>query len=453
MKKNYFPSLFLLMALNLISFFTFSKVISDKNNASQKLSGVTSTTSNAVCSCVVPLDSGFIEVPFNGGMAPYYSCDDGSFGPLALPFTFCYYGDTISSVFINNNGNISFGAPYSMFISSPFPNTNYTMITPFWADIDTRSNIQNSPNGRVRYKLTSSALVVKWDSVGYFPMNGSLKNSFQLTITDGMDTVVKGGNNVSFCYGEMQWTNGGSGLLGTPATVGINKGDGINYFQIARCDHDSTDYDGPYGTNDGISYLDGKSFFISTCTGNGLNIPPIAINDNCDSISFNSPTDSSLISVRFIGPEYNQVVSAQLLPNPNAIVVSNTSGVNAGLLIKVFANATGIYPDLEIVATDNAGATTTQYRHIGNNFSTSIASLQENEVSIYPNPTGAISVLHFTKAGSVTVFNSLGNIVYSALVTANTSSNIDLSKFSTGIYTVQFLTGNSLITKKLIKEY
>lgn len=441
MKKNYLALLLPFVSLNLIGLLAFSKV-----------TGITSTASNPVCSCVVPLDSGFMQVPFNGGLAPYYSCDDGSFGPLALPFTFCYYGDTIDSIYINNNGNISFGGPYSMFVSSPFPNTNYNMITPFWADIDTRNNSGNAPNGRVRYKLTGSALIVKWDSVGYFPMNGTLRNSFQLIITDGMDTIIKGGNNVAFCYGDMQWTNGGSGLLGTPATVGVNKGDGVNYFQVTRCNHDSTDYDGPYGNNDGISYLDGKSYFISTCTGNGLNIPPIAINDNCDSIFFNSPTDSTLISVRFIGPEVNQIVSAQLVPNPNAVVVSSSSGVDAGLLIKVYANASGIYPDLEIIATDNAGATTTQFRHIGNNFATSIINPAENEIVVYPNPTSASSILHFTNTGTVSVYNSIGALIYSAEALANSSYNLDLSNYAKGIYTVSFVSKKGSVTKKLVKE-
>jgi hypothetical protein len=59
----------------------------------------------------------------------------------------------------------------------------------------------------------------------------------------------------------MQWTTGAAssgvgGFGGVPATVGVNKGDNINYVQIGRFDKVGSSYDGPYGLNDGISFLD-----------------------------------------------------------------------------------------------------------------------------------------------------------------------------------------------------
>src|SRR5207249_11537167 len=39
--------------------------------------------------------------------------DDGSTASIAIPFTFCLYGTNYTSLFINNNGNISFGSSYS----------------------------------------------------------------------------------------------------------------------------------------------------------------------------------------------------------------------------------------------------------------------------------------------------------------------------------------------------
>lgn len=450
MKKTYsfITQALFFFSLYLISFTGFSKNQSISKVASvQKITGVTSTTSSAVCTCVVPLDTTFSDVPFSGGTGAFHSCDDGSFGPVSLPFVFCYYGDTITSIYINNNGNVSFNNPYSTFTSSPFPSTNYNMITPFWSDIDTRSSISGTSNGRVRYKVTPTSLIVKWDSVGRFPMNGSLRNSFQLTLTNGSDTAVPGGNNVSFCFGDMQWP--ASGLT---STTGINKGDSINYFQITRCDHDSTDYDGPYGNNDGISYLDGKSFFLTTCTGAALNVPPIAINDNCDTLAFNSAGDSALIAVRFIGPEFNQIVSAQLTPNPNAVVISNTSGVDAVMMIKVYANSTGIYPDLEIIASDNAGGTTTQYRHIGNNFSTAVSGLDNSQIKVFPNPTNGFVKFSVPNSGQLKVVNVLGTTLVNQQLDANRELILDLTSEPSGVYFVHFQTNKGTLVKKFIKE-
>jgi hypothetical protein len=33
-------------------------------------------------------------------------------------------------------------------------------------------------------------------------------NDFQLILTDGSDPLLPNGNNIAFCYGDMQWTTG-----------------------------------------------------------------------------------------------------------------------------------------------------------------------------------------------------------------------------------------------------
>lgn len=88
------------------------------------------TVKNGVCNCMVPLDSSFILA-----MQPN---DDGSSGSINLPFTFDFYGNQYDSVIINNNGNVSFLAPYVTWTANPFPDASYNMIAPFWGDVDTR---------------------------------------------------------------------------------------------------------------------------------------------------------------------------------------------------------------------------------------------------------------------------------------------------------------------------
>lgn len=90
------------------------------------------------CSCLVPIDASFSVVPTAGYTAPDYRNDDGSTAAIPLPFTFCLYGTNYNSVYINNNGNLSFGSAYGTFSSVGFPSTQYVMVAPFWADVDTR---------------------------------------------------------------------------------------------------------------------------------------------------------------------------------------------------------------------------------------------------------------------------------------------------------------------------
>ncbi len=110
----------------------------------------------------------------------------------------------MDTVYINNNGTVSFHQAYSSFIPSGFPLTNYDMIAPFWADVDTR----NVKSGVVYYKLTPTYLIVQWDTVGYFSGHIDKKNSFQVIMSNGSDPIIPNGNNVEFCYQSMNWTTG-----------------------------------------------------------------------------------------------------------------------------------------------------------------------------------------------------------------------------------------------------
>lgn len=216
----------------------------------------------------VPLDASFTQVSFlpdyTGG-GGFYS-DDGSTPVITLPFTFCFYGTSESSFYINNNGNVSFGGPYSSFTSTGFPIADFPMLAPFWADVDTRGG----GLGAVWYKMTANRVVVIWDYVGYYNIHGNLRNTFELIFTDGTDPLIGVGNNVAFSYTIMQWTTGDAslgvgGFGGVPATVGVNKGDGVKYALVGRFDNASGLYDGPGGANDGIAYLQGKYYEFDAC--------------------------------------------------------------------------------------------------------------------------------------------------------------------------------------------
>jgi len=237
-----------------------------------------SSQKNALCGCMLTLDN-----TYTLAMAPN---DDGSSSYIQLPFSFDFFGTQYDSVIINNNGNISFLAPYFEFTANPFPDPSYNMIAPFWGDVDTRS----ANGGNVWYKVTNDALIVIWDHVGYFDMNDNLTNTFQLVISNGQDTIIHGNNNISFCYGDMQWTTGDAssgvgGFGGFAATVGVNIGNGVDFFQVGQFDAPGTGFDGPYGLADQVDFLDDQEVYFDVAGMNAANIPPLVINSNiCDTI-------------------------------------------------------------------------------------------------------------------------------------------------------------------------
>ncbi len=260
-------------------------------------------------SLLFPPDAGFVTA-----MAPN---DDGSTAEIPLGFSFELYGITYTSAFINNNGNLSFGGPFSEFTSTGFPVGGFPMIAPFWADIDTRSGL-----GTVRYKLQPGLLVVVWENVGYFDRQGDKRNTFQVAISDCMDPVIGMDFNVAFSYGDMQWTTGqasggAGGFGGTPATVGANAGNGIDFFQIGRFDHPGADYDGPTSANDGVDYLDYQTFRFKTATQT-FNIAPIASNFPAQTvITLDARLGEQLdIAWQFLSPEAGQTTDVTL-DDPN----------------------------------------------------------------------------------------------------------------------------------------
>ncbi|MBI1851620.1 MAG: hypothetical protein HYR85_14870 [Planctomycetes bacterium] len=236
----------------------------------------------------IPLDGTFTVVRMdastggNGQADPADPCqrnDDDSSLSVPLQFNFDFYGTTFTDLFINNNGNVSFGAPFATFTSTGFPIADFPMVAPFWADVDSRD--AGGLTGVVYFKSEAHRFTVIWDHVGYFGFHFDKVNTFELILSDGTDPVVGVGRNVCFCYDDMQWTTGDAsggvgGFGGTAATVGANRGDGTDFFQVGRFDHAGTDYDGPAGNNDGVDFLDGSRSCFSTSSGQ--NFPPAFVN-------------------------------------------------------------------------------------------------------------------------------------------------------------------------------
>ncbi len=291
-----------------------------------KQSGVTPQPLSS-CQCWQTVDATWQVVPFEFSSPPDYRNDDESSPLINIPFTFCFYGTNYTSLYINNNGNISFSGPNPVYSANPFPDPTYDMVAPFWGDVDT----WDPGSGLVYYKVTATYMIVQWDTVGYYDAYSDKRNTFQLIISNGTDPIIPNGNNVSFCYKDMQWTTGDAsggvnGFGGFPATVGVNKGDGINYIQFGTFDQPGGAYDGPYGNPDGISWLDNKSFFINTCSS--TNIPPVANGlVYCDTITL-CVGDTLDFNIIFQSPELGQITTATAITNLSGFTIINNTPAN-----------------------------------------------------------------------------------------------------------------------------
>ncbi len=437
---------------------TNQTLINHMNSANTGIHYTGKSEKSGVCDCMIPLDSTFVLA-----MLPN---DDEFSNVIVLPFNFSFYGTTYDSLYINNNGNISFDLPYSTFTANPFPDPNYNMIAPFWADVDTRS----ANGGNVWFKLNPHSLVVVWDHVGYWNMMEDKLNTFQVIISDGQDTIVPAGNNVSFCYGDMQWTTGSAslgvgGIGGTPATVGVNIGNGLDYFQVGQFDTLGTAFDGPYNTFDGVDFLDDQEIYFNLSSST-TNIPPLVMSSLiCDTIDVytGDTLHKSLNAVDFtLGvstPEIGQLTSSTLVCSyPSAltyVAIPNGEFTQYNLTFDATNVPPGIY-SIEMDMTDNGFPAQTVHKSISirviydMNLS-GLTSLEEEGLTVFPNPTSSILNIEGAQTSDqIQLLDLQGKIV---LTGNKQSKSLDISTLEKGVYLLHVTRdGKHVQTIKILKD-
>jgi hypothetical protein len=152
--------------------------------------------------------------------------DDGFSGPINLGFSVPFFGTTYSSLFVNNNGNVSFNQGIAAFTPSGPQGATQPVISPFFADVDTR----NVASGVVYLRTNiANQVIVTWDAVGYYNSHADKLNSFQLVLRGPDYTVPVGEGAIGFFYRTMQWETGDAsggigGFGGTPGAVGFGDG-------------------------------------------------------------------------------------------------------------------------------------------------------------------------------------------------------------------------------------
>jgi hypothetical protein len=164
--------------------------------------------------------------------------DDGSSTAVSLGIGgtggIDFLGTTATSLFVNNNGSVTFGSALGGFIPYGLETgVGVPIIGPFFADVDTTgpgSGVTTYGNLSVGGR---TAFAVDWLDVGFYPGETDKLNSFQLALIDRSDTGP-GNFDIEFNYDRIQWeagrVDGGlDGLGGISAAAGYSDGFAVSY--------------------------------------------------------------------------------------------------------------------------------------------------------------------------------------------------------------------------------
>lgn len=154
--------------------------------------------------------------------------DDDSTGLVPIGFRVNLFGKQRDSLYVNNNGNVTFDEPLVAYSPEPIREIPNEMIAAFWADVDTtgvRSNVVTYGRDTVGGRAIFCANYV---NVGYFLSRDDKLNSFQIVLIDRSDTGA-GNFDIEFNYERILWetgeaSEGVNGFGGISARVGYTNG-------------------------------------------------------------------------------------------------------------------------------------------------------------------------------------------------------------------------------------
>jgi Ca2+-binding RTX toxin-like protein len=121
------------------------------------------------------------------------------------------YGTSYTSVFVNSNGNLTFGGANTTFNPTALTAVGRPIIAGFWTDIDINKG------GEIYWDLdpANGRMIITWAAVAPFTV-GPGRNSFQIVLTN----TAAGDLSVEYIYETIGFTNGNGGT----AVVGLSNG-------------------------------------------------------------------------------------------------------------------------------------------------------------------------------------------------------------------------------------
>jgi hypothetical protein len=215
--------------------------------------------------------------------------DDGSSGVELLGWTANFFGRFRSSLYVNNNGNVTFDTALPTYTPFGLTGVNREIIAAFFADVDTRNEASELVTYGSDMIGDRRAFGVNYFNVGYYNQHVDRTNTFQLVLIQRADTG-EGNFDIEFNYSRIQWetgdaSNGVGGLGGVSASVGWSNGSGLpgTSFELP-----GSLIPGSFLDNGGYSLTRGRTVGSSTSTGRwvfrargGTIIPPLTMTTGC----------------------------------------------------------------------------------------------------------------------------------------------------------------------------
>ena len=125
-----------------------------------------------------------------GGPFEFGANDDDSI-PAAIGFGVNFFGLQADTLYINNNGNVTFDSALSTYTPFDLTSTSRVIIAPYFSDVDTRIG------NEVRYGRGTvdghNAFAVNWPGVGCYDKITTVLNYFQVIL---IDLVMSGDNAI-----------------------------------------------------------------------------------------------------------------------------------------------------------------------------------------------------------------------------------------------------------------
>lgn len=384
------------------------------------------------------------------------------YGPVNLPFAFGFFGESFNSVYISQNGNISFTSLIASDEPFTYPVSGPVMLAPYWTN--TSLLLPHTPftppvegMDEVAFKLSPTSLAVSWSNMGDGSYRIDTLNSFQMVITDGMDPAVPDGNNVAFCYGEMHWGLSHDTVEGfdiRPATVGANRGDGVYYVQAGRFAYPDSSWNGRLIWS-GFGWLSGRHMSFNTAD---LDIPPFFSTTECDTVEVEAGSEGhyEMIAHRGgIAPPMTATIECSTL-NGFAYTDENIDGAHVLVASYTPTEAEGGLHELQFHATTGNGlnATTTRYVKVN----TTVGWRERyaaSRIAIVPNPASDRAIITWPSGQQpdrVEILAMNGAEVFSKVpVRGAVHMELDLHGLPDGIYTVRATGASSTSTVLLVR--